>query len=81
MNLPFEFWSQGLWCMNMQTSRTPQQSKGGDHTDKTKAVIAMQMGDKHMTEFREAHPAFTKLHLRAFRTIKHQDLVAYLHHL
>jgi hypothetical protein len=38
----------------------------------------MQMGDKHMTEFRETHPALTQLHLRALCTIEHQHLVAHL---
>jgi hypothetical protein len=65
----------------METGRAPQQAKGGDHTDESETVVTMQMGDKHMTEFRETHPAFTQLHLRAFCTIEHQNLIAHLDHL
>jgi hypothetical protein len=67
--------------MNMQPSCAPQQSEGRDHADKSKTVVTMQMGDKHMTELREAHPAFTQLHLRAFCTIEHQHLITHLYNL
>ena len=67
--------------MHMQTGRAPQQSEGGDHADESEAVVTMQMGDKHMTEFREAHPAFTQLHLCALCTIEHQHLITHLDHL
>ena len=81
LDLPIEFGAQCLWRMNMQTGCTPQQAKGRDHADESETVVAMQMGDKHMTELREAHPAFTQLHLRALGTIEHQHLITHLHHL
>ena len=81
LDLSFEFRAQRRWRMHMQTSRAPQQSEGGDHADKSEAVVTMQMGDKHMTEFREAHPAFTQLHLCALCTIEHQHLITHLDHL
>ena len=81
LDLSFEFRTQSLWCMDMQASRTPQQTEGGDHANESEAVVTMQMGDKHMAELREAHSAFTQLHLRALGTIKHQHLVTHLNHL
>jgi hypothetical protein len=67
--------------MHMQTGRAPQQSEGGDHADESEAVVTMQMGDKHMTEFGESNPAFTQLHLSALSTIQHQHLFSHFDHL
>jgi hypothetical protein len=44
-------------------------------------MIAMQMGNKHMTELIKTHSALSQLHLGAFGTIKHQNLLSHLDHL
>jgi hypothetical protein len=67
--------------IDVQTSRTPQQSEGGDHAYQTKTMIAMKMGDEDMTQLGKTHMTLAQLHLGALGTIEHQHLVTHLHHL
>ena len=56
----------------MQGSRTSHESEGRDHADQAETMVAVQMGDKHMTQFGESDLAAPQLHLRAFRAIEHK---------
>jgi hypothetical protein len=52
--LPLEDVSQLCRGIHRQLGRTPQQSESAQHTDESKAVIAMKMGDEDGTDLREA---------------------------
>jgi len=80
-DLTIQLSAQGLGSMNMQTSRTPQQSEGGNHAYQTKTMVAMKMGDEYMTQLGKTHMTLAQLHLGALGTIEHQHLVTHLHHL
>ena len=73
--------SQRLWCMDMEGSSSTQETKGGDHTNESKTVVAMKMGDKYPTEFREMQMTLTHLRLGALRTVEHQQPFSHLHQL
>ena len=72
---------QGLRGMDMERSRTPHQSEGGDHAYQSEAMVTVQMGDKDMSQLREADATSAELHLRPFSTVEHQEPVAHLHQL
>ena len=81
LNLTIQFLSQCLWCMNMQTGRTSQKPKGGNHANQSETVVSMKVRDKDMTQFCKTDTALTQLHLCPFRAIQHQHLITHLHHL
>ena len=81
LELSVQFLAQFFRCMHMQLSRTSQQTKSRNHANQAKAVIAMQVGNKHMTELIKTHPALSQLHLGTLGTIKHQYLLAYFYNL
>jgi hypothetical protein len=80
-DLPLQFGAQGFRPVNMQLCRSPQQAEGRNHAYQTKAMITMQMGDKHMTELRKPYAAFAQLHLSTLSAVEHQHLVAHLNDL
>ena len=65
LDLSLQFGFQRLGGMDMEFGCTAQESEGGYHTDESEAMVAMQMGDKHMTQLGEPHPALAQLHLSA----------------
>ena len=79
--LTIENRSQFLRTIDMQRRRTPYKSEGGNHPDQPETVITMQMGYKHMTQFRETYLATSQLHLRTFCTVEHEHLTTHLNHL
>ena len=57
--------------MDMQCSRAAQHAEGGDESDESEAVVAMQMRDEDMVESREAESCAAILHLSTLTTINH----------
>jgi hypothetical protein len=81
LDLMVQFWSQGLWCMDMEGSCTSQKSEGGDHTNETETVVTMQVGNEDVAQFGETHPTPAELHLCAFSTVEHEHFLTHLNHL
>ena len=73
--------TQFLRRMDVKRCRTSHQSEGGDHAYQSEAVVAVQMGDKDVTQFRESHMTAPELHLRTLRTVEHKKFFAHLHNL
>ena len=69
------------WRIDMQRSRAPQHAESGDHADKSKAMITVQMTDEHRLKPGEAHPGTAQLHLRSFAAVDHEKFPAYVDHL
>ena len=74
LNLLAQHVAQRLGTMDMERSRTAQKSERRDHADEPEAVVAVQVGDKHMAELGEAGMAATQLHLRALAAVDHHQL-------
>ena len=64
--------------VDMERRRTAEQSECGNHANETEAVIAMQMGDKHMAELGETGMTATQLHLRPLAAVNHHQLATNL---
>ena len=79
--LMFEFWPQFSRSMHMEGCYAPHQPEGGNHTDESEAMVAMQVGDKDMSQFGKTHPALAQLHLGALGTVEHQNLLTHLDNL
>ena len=73
--------TQFLRRMDVKRCRTSHQSEGGDHAYQSEAMVTVQMGDKDMSQLREADATSAELHLRPFSTVEHQEPVAHLHQL
>lgn len=69
------------WRIDMQRSRTPQHAESGDHADKSKAMITVQVADEHRLKPGEAHSITAQLHLRTFAAVDHEKFPAYVNHL
>ena len=65
----------------MKGGSTSQETESGYHTDKSEAVVAMQMCDKDMTQLGKPHPTTAQLHLSTFGAVEHKHLLTHLHHL
>ena len=72
---------QILRGVDVERSRSAHQSEGRDHAYQTETMVAVQMGNKDMTQLRETDTASTELHLRTLSTVEHQETVAHLHQL
>jgi hypothetical protein len=46
---------QFLWGIDIQLSRTPQQSESTDHTNQSETVVAVQMGDEYSRQLGETN--------------------------
>ena len=73
--------AERLRAVDMEGGRPPHQTEGGDHANEAEAMVAMQMGDKDMTQFGKPRMTPTQLRLRALCTIEHQQLLTHFHHL
>src|SRR5574344_84693 len=65
----------------MQRSRTSKHTEGRYHADKAEAMVAVQMGDKHLINLGESEFGTSQLHLCTFATVYHHQFLAYFHHL
>ena len=80
-NLIVQHGAQCLRGMDMKGSSTTQEAEGGYHPYQTKAMVTMQMGDEHPTEFGEVQMAFPHLRLCSLSAVEHQQPVPHLYEL
>lgn len=72
---------KGFRAVDMKGSRPTDQPESGDHADKPKAMVTMQMGYEDMAQFGKTRTTSSQLSLRPFCTVEHQELITYLHQL
>ena len=72
---------KGFRAVDMKGSRPTNQPESGDHADKPKAMVTMQMGNKDCRELGESDTRAAQLHLRALPTVNHKLLTTQFYNL
>lgn len=65
-----------LRSVDVEVLGASEESEGGEHTDESEGVVAMQMGEEDGLEMGEADVGTAQCHLCAFSTVEHEEFLA-----